>query len=62
MTLQRNYTLEEFFSFQRYESITVFQLGTGSGQLHTYFSNCPKECPEEIFIKLAIVLKISKSS
>ena len=40
--------------------------------LPTFFLNCPeelikisliiKECPEEILIKLAIVLKISKSS
>jgi len=40
--------------------------------LPTYFSNCPeelyknslisKECPEEILIKLAIALKIAKSS
>jgi hypothetical protein len=49
--------------------MSVIQLDIG---LRTFFSNCPeelikisliiKECPEEILTKMAIVMKISKSS
>ena len=56
-----------FYTISLYNSLTPV-----SEHLPTYFSNCPeelykinliiKECPEEILIKMAIVLKISMSS
>jgi uncharacterized Fe-S center protein len=56
-----------FYTISLYNSLTPV-----SEHLPTYFSNCPeelykinliiKECPEEILINMAIVLKISMSS